>query len=138
MDGIASLLGNPVTLAVHIGFYGAWLIWNGADGFGLPSFDPPPFSLLTLTVSLEAILLTLFVLISQNRIREQADHHAHVDLQVNLMAEQEATKMLGMLQSLCAHFRLKEADDAEIDEMLQSTDPESLFDHVRNKMAGGE
>ncbi len=137
MDGAARMLGNPATLAMHVAFYGAWLVWNGADGFGLRPFDPPPFGLLTLTVSLEAILLTLFVIVSQNRIREQADHHAHVDLQVNLMAEQEATKMLGLLQSLCAHFRLKEAEDAEIGELLQSTDPESLFDDVRNKMSGG-
>lgn len=136
MTAVVSVLGNPLTLGAHVCFYVAWLLWNIA-GPPLRPFDPPPFHLLTLIVSLEAILLTLFVLVSQNAIRAQADHHAHVDLQVNLMAEQESTKMLGMLRSLCDRFGLKESKDNEVEELMQSTDPESLFDDVKDKMVKG-
>ncbi|MBV8567975.1 MAG: DUF1003 domain-containing protein [Methylobacteriaceae bacterium] len=134
-DAVTTALGRPLVLAIHVCFYGAWLVWNSAPGFwGLRPFDPFPFSLLTLSVSLEAILLTLFVLTSQNRIRREADHHAHVDLQVNLLAELEATKMLGMLQSLCAHFGLEAANDREIDDLRARTDPERLFETIRESL----
>jgi uncharacterized membrane protein len=64
-------------------------------------FDPFPFGFLMLLVSLEAIFLTAIVLMTQNRMRRQADKRAHLDLQVNLLAEQELTAMLQMLNALC-------------------------------------
>jgi uncharacterized membrane protein len=69
-------------------------------------FDPFPFSLLTSIVSLEAIILTLFVLATQNRLTREADKRAHLDLQVNLLSEQEMTIMLKMLEEPCEHFHL--------------------------------
>jgi uncharacterized membrane protein len=62
--------------------------------FATPRFDPFPFNLLTLVVSLEAIVLTGFVLMSQNRMTQLADLRTHLDLQVNLLAEQELTAIL--------------------------------------------
>jgi uncharacterized membrane protein len=64
-------------------------------------FDPFPFSFLTLVVSLEAIFLSVFVLMSQNRMTRQADKRAHLDLQIYLLAEQELTTILHMLRGLC-------------------------------------
>lgn len=81
---------------------------------GIHPFDPYPYQFLTFVVSLEAIFLSLFILMSQNRATRQTDARSQLDLQINLLAEQEATKMLQMLQSLCKHQGLAVADDPEI------------------------
>jgi uncharacterized membrane protein len=85
---------------------------------GLAPFDPFPFGLLSLFLSLEAIFLSAFILMSQNRQAHQADHWAHLDLQVGLLAEQETAKILQMLKAVCAHLGLdKQIRDGELAEM---------------------
>ena len=64
--------------------------------------DPFPFSFLTLVVSLEAIFLSIFVLISQNTLTRQSERRAHLDLQINLLAEQESTKTVALLERIAA------------------------------------
>ena len=81
--------------------------------FGVKAFDPYPFGLLTMVVSLEAIFLTIMVLISQNRMTMQADRRAHLDLQVNLLAEQEATAMVRMLERITLHLGLPVEGDTD-------------------------
>ena len=76
---------------LHAIGFAVWMIFIESD----------PWPKLTLIVSLEAIFLSTFILMSQNRQNNQAEHWSHLDLQVNLLAEQEATKMLQMLQSIC-------------------------------------
>src|SRR5918994_1741201 len=72
------------------------------SAIGLPRF---PFPFLTLTVSLEAIFLALFVLASQNRLARQADRRSHLDLQIDLLAEREMTAVLHLLQDIAdAHL----------------------------------
>jgi uncharacterized membrane protein len=70
---------------------------------GVTPFDRFPFGILALVVSSESIILTIFVLISQNRLMRQAEKRAHLDLQVGLLAEQELTAVVQMLQKLCEH-----------------------------------
>jgi uncharacterized membrane protein len=88
-------------------------------------------------------------LVSQNRATRRADERAHLDLQVNLMAEREATKMLRLLQALCAHHGLPEAADLEVSEMLRETEPATIarelekhlpsdLNAVRNNKGGGD
>jgi uncharacterized membrane protein len=136
-------LGNRFTCAV------VWRldVLNSAHVPGVRAFDPFPYMGLTTIVSLEAIFLSLFILVSQNRATRRADERAHLDLQINLMAERENTKMLRLLQALCAHHGLAEAADWEVDEMLRETEPASIarelekhlptdLRNIRNK--GGE
>jgi uncharacterized membrane protein len=101
---------------------------------GLQPFDPFPFMGLSTIVSLEAIFLSLFVLVSQNRASRRADERAHLDLQVNLLSEREVTKMLQLLQALCAHHGLLEADDAEVTELVHETEPASIARELEQQL----
>ena len=96
-DNISSFASRESTAAWHFLWFTVWIVAN-VRLLPLQPFDPFPFSLLTTHVSLEAIFLTLLVLASQNRLTREADQRAHLDLQVNLLAEQEMTMVLRMLR----------------------------------------
>jgi uncharacterized membrane protein len=90
---------------------------------GIDPFDPFPFELLTMVVSLEAIFLTLFVLASQNQLTEEADDRARLDLQIDLMAEREMTAVLRMLRDLSTHLGAKtRVSQKEIDDLATKTE----------------
>ena len=95
-DGVTRFAGSSVFIVLHIIWFSLWIILNMGRVRGIHPFDPYPFTFLTMVVSLEAIFLSIFVLISQNRMAHQADRRAHLDLQINLLAEQENTLMLRM------------------------------------------
>ena len=90
--------GSPLFIVGHAIWFSGWIAINVTSG---RPFDPYPFRFLTLVVSLEAIILSAAVLMTQNRMQRQADKRAHLDLQVNLLAEQELTTMLKMLTAIC-------------------------------------
>lgn len=122
-DAVVSHAGRLWFLVIHGLWFSAWILWNTNS----PSkFDPFPFPALTTAVSLEAIFLSLFILMSQNRSNRRADERSHLDLQINLLAEHEATKMLKLLKALCAYHRLPEANDPDLDDLLRHTDPAIL------------
>jgi uncharacterized membrane protein len=113
-DGIARIVGTPSFALAHLVLFGLWILVNAslipASPFRV--FDPYPFSFLTFLVSLEAILLSIFVLINQNRQTRQADRRAHLDLQVNLLAEQESTRTVELLQLIIEHLGISRTEDA--------------------------
>jgi uncharacterized membrane protein len=119
-DAITATAGSPMFIAVH----GVWFVtWIAVNLARRSPFDPFPFNLLTLAVSLEAIFLTGFVLMTQNRMTRQADKRAHLDLQVNLLAEEELTAMLQMLQALCQRAGVSvDLGNERIAELLKDTD----------------
>jgi len=112
--------GSGTALAVHAIWFVVWVAAN-VGFFGVEPFDPFPFSLLTTIVSLEAIFLTLFVLISQNRMSHEADRRAELDLQVNLLAEQEDTMILRILHDISSHLGLKGTASKDLAELLKET-----------------
>ena len=129
-DFISSLAARDSTIAWHIVFFAGWIAIN-LPLVGLRPFDPFPFTLLTTLVSLEAIFLTLFVLASQKRLTQDADRRAHLDLQVNLLAEQEMTVVLQMLREICQHLGLNETiQSPKFMELVKRTDVGKLADHV--------
>jgi uncharacterized membrane protein len=118
-DTITRLAGSGVFLALHAAWFTSWIVLNR----GPHPFDPYPFSFLTMTVSLEAIFLTGIVLMSQNRMTRQADRRAHLDLQVNLLAEQELTAILQMLYALCQKAgTCAKVSDERVEQLLRQTD----------------
>ena len=125
-DSIVYQGGRPTTILLHLVWFGVWMVWNSGRIPGLRPFDPFPYMALSTIVSLEAIFLSLFILISQNRSTRRADERAHLDLQVNLLAEHEATKMLQLLQALCAYHGIPEANDAEVTQLIRATEPANL------------
>lgn len=120
-DLIATQAGRMWFIIAHVVWFGLWIGLN-AEEHGRFGFDPFPFALLTMIVSLESIFLSLFILMSQNRTGLQADRRNHLDLQINLLAEDENTKMIQMLQALCAHHGLRIGADPEIKAMAQRTE----------------
>ncbi len=112
---IAFLLANGV-------LFGGWIILNSGLIPGFIPFDPFPFILLTMCVSLEAIFLTIIVLMSQSRQAYIASLRDELELQVQLITERELTKALQLLHDIHQHHNLKEKPDPELDQMLQQTD----------------
>ena len=104
----------------------------------LAGFDPYPFSFLTLIVSLEAIFLSLFVLISQSRMSREADRRAHLDLQVNLLAEQENTKALEMLHRISQHLGLEIPRDDEVHGLIEKTHVDHLASELDKRLPRNE
>ena len=119
IDGVTQLAGSPYFIVGHAVWFGLWVFANHRPA----AFDPYPFSLLNVLVSLEAIFLTSFVLMTQNRMTHQADKRAHLDLQVNLLAEQELTAILQMLYALCQKAgTCARVTDARVEQLLNDTD----------------
>lgn len=118
--------------------HGALLLcWMGANSGLLGRaavFDPYPFNLLSLAATLEAILLALLILLSQNRLQHESDRRSHLELQINLMAEIEGTKMLQMLDTLCRHFGLAGESKEVIDELKAETDPEAIVRIIKESI----
>lgn len=132
IDGITAFCGSMPFVWVHVVWFAAWIgldvTRHGA------TFDPYPYQLLTLIVSLEAILLSTFILISQNRDAKLNDRRNHLALQIALLSEQENTKVLKMLD-LIAH-RLDAADESDptIQVLEESTRPERLVEQIDKAM----
>ena len=98
-DAITNLSGRMSFVYLHAVWFAAWLLLN-TGWFGVKPFDPYPYGLLTMIVSLEAIFLSTFVLISQNRLGEESDKRADLDLHIGLLAEAELTRVLKMLRAI--------------------------------------
>jgi uncharacterized membrane protein len=121
-DRITDFAGRPLFITAQIVCFVGWVLLNTVNVFGIVAFDPYPFSLLGLCVATEAALLSFFVLMSQKRQTRQADQWAHVHLQVSLLAEQEMTKMLQLLRSICNQLTPETvARDKELKEMVKET-----------------
>ena len=109
------------------------------NSLGHATFDRYPFSLLTLTVSLEAIVLTGFVLMSQRHMTREADRRAHLDLQINLLAEQELTAILKLQCLLAERAGIDVTSvDPRLDELRTHTDVQQLAATIATEMAASE
>ncbi len=126
-------------LVTHILWFAAWISWNSGV-FGLRAFDPFPFGLLTLVVSLEAIFLSILVLMAQGRESAIAELREEVTLQVNLRTEAEVTKVLQLLAGLYTRQGYKLGEDDELRKMLQPLDPSDiereLIEQIRSVAPG--
>ena len=119
-DLIANFVGTILFVVLHLAWFGLWVAIN-TGWFGAKlKFDPYPFALLCMLVSLEGVLLSTFVLIKQNRMSQRADQRAHLDLQINLLSEKEITKLLQLQRLICARLEITEADQDEEAKELSS------------------
>lgn len=125
-DAMTAFSGSMLFVYLHAIWFLTWIAVN-LGWLGFNPFDPYPFGLLTLIVSLEAIFLSTFVLISQNRMGEAADLRADLDLQINLLTEYELTRVLTLVDALADHFGLEIAQDPEIEELKKDVGPEDVL-----------
>lgn len=129
-DKITAFCGSIGFVYFHIGWFSGWILWNVGLLPNLSVFDPFPFGLLTTTVSLEAIFLSMFVLISQNRMGVIADQRADLDLQINLLAEYEITKILQLTDAMADHFEIEVGKDPELDELKINVPPDKMLQEM--------
>jgi uncharacterized membrane protein len=124
-DALNTIASSAPFLALHAIWFVVWIAWN-TGVFGLRPFDPFPFGLLTMVVSLEAIFLSIFVLLAQRRESAIAELREEVSLQVSLRLEEEVTKTLQLVAGLYTRLGYRMAEDAELVEMLQPLDVEAI------------
>ena len=123
--GLIRVAGTTTFAVVHLVWFVAWVAVNTGVVPGTRPFDPYPFNFLTLVVSLEAIFLSIWILISQNEMERLADRRAHLDLQINMLAEQESTAAIRMLQRISEHLGVK-PDDTVDTALAEETDVERI------------
>jgi len=125
-DAITIRASRESTILLHVVWFVVWIAINTGHTLIRP-FDPFPYALLTTLVSLEVIFLTLFVLASENRLTQEAERRGHLDLQVNLLAEQEMTLVLRMLKEVCEHLNLHDTiTSKQFRELAARTDVDQL------------
>jgi uncharacterized membrane protein len=134
-DSIVKFIGSPTFLLLQVLLVVAWSALNLNLIPGLRPFDPFPFGILALVVSSESVCLTIFVLISQNRTARQAEKRSHLDLQVSMLAEQELTTALQMLQKLCQHAGVDvKSTIQEVQGFSKTTDMHKLANELDEKL----
>ena len=116
--------GTATFALAHLAWFLAWIVLNSGLVRRVRPFDPFPFNLLTMVVSLEAIFLSIWILISQNQMSRRADHREHLNLQVNILAEQEATATLRIVRRVAERLGLEIAEPN--DSLEQETNVEHL------------
>jgi uncharacterized membrane protein len=134
-DAITRVAGSATCVGLHAIAFTIWIAVNVGLVPDVTPFDPYPFSFLTLVVSLEAIFLAISVLMSQNRAARLADRRAHLDLQIDLLAERELTAALHMLRALCAKQQVVlDKVGTDVKDLLEETNVEKLVSDLDKKL----
>lgn len=131
-DRITRFSGSMVFVYLHLAWFLIWFLLN-SGWVGLRPFDPFPYGLLTMIVSLEAIFLSTFVLISQNRMSNQDKERGDLDLQINLLTERELTRVLHMLDDIQKQLGMIQKKDQELVELEQEINPDEILQELERK-----
>lgn len=126
-DAITRFAGSMTFVAIHAAAYGAWIIVNLGAIPGVRPFDPS-FVMLAMEASVEAIFLSTFVLISQNRMMGAAARQSELDLQINLLAEHELTRLVALVDAVAKKLGVEAVAPGELDEIKQDVSPEAVLD----------
>jgi uncharacterized membrane protein len=133
-DWITAWSGSMPFIVLHVVWFAAWIAVN-CHLTPLRHFDPFPFPLLTMIVSLEAIFLSTFVLVSQNRQAEVDSERNELDLQIDLLAEYELTRVLTLVDAIADHLGIEVAKDPELDELKRDVVPEAVVKELQQRKA---
>ncbi|MBN9562950.1 MAG: DUF1003 domain-containing protein [Alphaproteobacteria bacterium] len=136
-DAIAAFVGTIGFVALHLVWFALWASINTGLIPFVPAFDPYPFQLLCMIVSMEGVLLATFVLIKQNRMSYLSDRRAHLDLQVNLLAEREVTRLLQITGEIARRVGVTDPP-LLADEMVEETKVEKLVTELDRGLAEEE
>ena len=131
-SAITRFTGSLYFVYVHAAIYGFWIVANLRWVPGLAPWDPT-FVILAMVASVEAIFLSTFILITQNRMAAAADRRAELDLQVSLLAEAEITKLVELVSLIAERMELPASEQQEIEEMKQRVAPEAVLDAIEEE-----
>lgn len=129
---ITRFTGSMRFVYLHVAIFGAWIVINLGWAPGIPKFDPS-FVTLAMAASVEAIFLSTFILITQNRMTAAAEKRAELDLQINLLAEHEITKLVAMVSAVADRLGVKTEIDDEVGELKEDVAPEAVLDEIENR-----
>lgn len=134
-DAISGFAGSLWFVLCHIALFTGWAAWNALAPSRL-RFDPYPYGLLTFIVSLEGVLIATFVLIKQNRMAAQSDQRDHLNLQVDLLAEQEMTVVLRLLRRISERLGVAtdDADDRRTERLTEETNVYELMQTLEQEL----
>jgi uncharacterized membrane protein len=136
-DIITRFTGSMAFVYIHLALFGAWIVVNLGWIPGVPRFDRS-FTVLAMAASVEAIFLSTFVLISQNRMQALADKRADLDLQVSLLAEHEVTHLIQLVRAIARRMEIEEARDPALDELAQNIKPEAVLSQMEASERRGD
>jgi uncharacterized membrane protein len=128
-DAITKFTGSMLFVYIHLVIFGFWIIANLGWIPRVPQWDQS-FVVLGMAASVEAIFLSTFVLISQNRMAATAEKRADLDLQINLLAEHEVTKLVTLTAAIARQMGVKTEIDAEVNELARDVAPEQVLDEI--------
>ncbi|UEM02199.1 DUF1003 domain-containing protein [Skermanella rosea] len=134
-EGITHFTGSMRFVYLHLTFFGFWIVANLGWVPGIPQWDPS-FVVLAMIASVEAIFLSTFVLISQNRMAAAADKRADLDLQISLLSEHEVTKFTVLVSQIADRLDVRTKADAELDEITRDVAPEAVLDEIEAVNSG--
>jgi uncharacterized membrane protein len=129
-DAITGFAGSMRFVYFHLALVATWIIINIGVIPGIPAFDPYPFVMLAMFASVEAIFLSTFVLISQNRMAALADRRADLDLHVSLLAEHEVTRLIRMTEAIAERLNVSTPPADELHELEQDVQPEEVLQEL--------
>ena len=129
-DRITRFTGSMLFVYLHLAIFGSWIVVN-LGWTPLPRFDRS-FVVLAMIASVEAIFLSTFVLISQNRMAAMADKRADLDLQVSLLSEHEVTHLIQLVREIARKLDVDQAQDSELHELAQDVAPEKVLDEMEH------
>jgi len=127
-DAVTRLAGSMRFVYLHLFLYGGWIVVN-LGWLPIRPFDPT-FVVLAMVASVEAIFISTFVLISQNRMAALADRRADLDLQISLLAEHEVSRLIALVRSIAQRMEIEEAHDPELGELARDVEPARIMDRL--------
>jgi uncharacterized membrane protein len=125
---IGNFTGSMLFVYIHLTIYGFWIAAN-LGWLGLPPWDET-FVILAMIASVEAIFLSTFVLITQNRMAAAAEKRAELDLQISLLAEHEVTQIVAMVDAIRRHLGVEVEVDGEVEDLKRDVAPEAVLDAI--------
>jgi uncharacterized membrane protein len=135
-DAVTRFTGSMPFVYLHLAVFGFWIIANLGWVPGVPKWDES-FVVLAMIASVEAIFLSTFVLISQNRMQAAADKRADLDLQISLLAEHEVTKLATLVSAIAQRLDVRSEMDGELEEIKQDVAPEAVLDELEAASPNG-
>jgi uncharacterized membrane protein len=129
-DAITHFAGSMTFVIIHAVAYGAWIAVNTGIIPGLKPFDPS-FVMLAMEASVEAIFLSTFVLISQNRMMGAAAKQSDLDLQINLLTEHELTRLVSLVDAMARKMSVEVSNEQEMAEIKEDVSPEAVLDALK-------
>jgi len=128
-EAITRFTGSMRFVYLHLVIFGFWIVANLGWIPGVPAWDSS-FVVLAMIASVEAIFLSTFVLISQNRMAAAADKRADLDLQISLLAEHEVTRLVTLVSGIADRMGVRTEADADLDEITEDVAPDAVLDEL--------